>query len=103
MRRGRLRPHLSLIGPTASCPSAMPVRQAVRVSWAVAAEVCSAPVTSGSAGRYMSMDSGGTAVSPPSTRVTRKPVRRRAVSEGPATGDASGMRWVSRADACWRP
>lgn len=56
----------------------MPARQAVRVSWTVAVGLCRASVTWGSAGRYMSMDSGGSAVRPPRTRVTSRPVRRAA-------------------------
>ena len=62
----RARPAAGVGGPTgrssgrppaarAPCPS----RQAVRVSWTVAAGACRAPVTSGSAGRYMSIASGG--------------------------------------------
>ena len=50
--------------------------QAVRVSWTVAAGACSAWVTSGSAGRYMSIARGGVAVSPPRTSVTSRLVRR---------------------------
>ncbi len=81
---GRRRPHLSLMGPTTSWPRAMPARQAVRVSWTVAAGACSAPVTSGRAGRYMSMESGGRAVRPPRTSTRSSPARRAAGAAGTA-------------------
>ena len=65
-------------------------RQAVRVSWTVAAGACRAPVTSGRAGRYMSIASGGVAVRPPRRRVTSRPVRRTARTVGlPRPGPAT--------------
>ncbi len=68
----------------------MPARHAVRVSCTVAAGACSDLVTSGSDGRYMSMASGGVAVSPPSTNVTRRPVRRRAAPRAVPDGCRGG-------------
>ncbi|GGW91698.1 hypothetical protein GCM10010297_11910 [Streptomyces malachitofuscus] len=61
----------------------MPARQAVRVSWTVAAGACRDWVTSGSAGRYMSIASGGVAVRPPRRRVTSRLVRRAEVVRFP--------------------
>ncbi|GAA2930056.1 hypothetical protein GCM10020221_27320 [Streptomyces thioluteus] len=54
----------------------MPMRQAVRVSCTVAAELPSESVTSGSAGRYMSIDSGAIAVRPPRVSVRNRAARR---------------------------
>ena len=45
----RRRPRPSLTGPSASCPTAMPTMNAVRVSWATAAVVPSDSRSSGSA------------------------------------------------------
>ncbi len=79
---GRRRPHRSLIGPTTSWPTAMPTRQAVSVSWTVAAGACRDRVTSGSDGRYMSIASGAVAVSPPSRKVTNSPARAAGAGAG---------------------
>ncbi|CAM5684468.1 hypothetical protein SRIMM317S_03427 [Streptomyces rimosus subsp. rimosus] len=74
----------------------MPARQVVRVSWTVAAGLCSASVTSGRAGRYMSMESGGTAVRPPRIRVTSRLVRRDAAGGAATSRSAIGtLSWVS--------
>ncbi|CAM5723950.1 hypothetical protein SALBM311S_00519 [Streptomyces alboniger] len=56
----------------------------------MAAGAASDSVTAGSDGRYMSIASGGVAVRPPRTRVTRKPVRRRPGGGGPAAPVAPG-------------
>lgn len=100
---GLRRPQRSLIGPTTSWPNAIPAMHAVRVSWTVAAGAVRESATAGSAGRYMSMESGGSAVSPPRTRVTSRPTRRAAatawcatgatgpVGAGAVTGSAAGM------------
>ncbi len=60
----------------------MPARQAVSVSWTVAAGALRDRVTSGSAGRYMSIASGGVAVRLPRMSVTSRLIRRAAGSVG---------------------
>lgn len=94
---GRLRPHRSLIGPTTSCPSAIPARHAVSVSWTVAAGACRASVTSGSEGRYMSIASGGVAVRPPRISITSRPVRP-AVRASGRWSDTTEGRWSNSTD-----
>src|SRR5699024_4206772 len=67
MSRGLRLPNESEIGPTTSWPSASPTTNAVSVNCSVPSSVARSPVIVGSEGRYMSIDSGPKAVSPPSS------------------------------------
>src|SRR4051812_16841846 len=62
---GLFLPLLSLIGPTNNCPTAIPNKQAVRLSCAAEEVVLSSFVRLGKAGRYISMDNGPMAVIEP--------------------------------------
>ena len=65
--RGRRRPRASESGPMTSCPRPSPTSMPVIVACAAASVVARSAVRLGSAGRYMSMVSGPSAVSEPST------------------------------------
>ena len=69
---GRRRPRASESGPITSCPNASPTRVPVSVSCAVDDVVARSAVRAGSAGRYMSIVSGPSATSAPSTRIIVK-------------------------------
>ncbi len=73
---GARRPTASESGPISSCPRARPMRVPVRVSWTAAEVVPRSSTIEGSAGRYMSMVSGPTAISEPRTRMRRRRWRR---------------------------
>lgn len=77
--KGRRRPLSSLIGPTAICPSAMPVIEAVKVSWMTDGVTPKAVIIDGRAGRYISVDSGAIAASIPKNTVMSKSQRLRFV------------------------
>ena len=72
---GVRRPRTSLSGPAITCPTATPMRHAVRVSctWPVRCS-SSSPAMAGSAGRYMSIERGPIADSAP--RMSSSPLRR---------------------------
>jgi hypothetical protein len=69
---GSRRPKASESGPTTSWPRASPSRVPVRVSCTVGDVVASSSVIVGSDGRYMSMVSGPSAISAPSTSTSRR-------------------------------
>ena len=69
---GRLRPNVSERGPTSSWPSASPASVPVRVSWTAADVVPRSSTIVGSAGRYMSIVSGPSAISAPRTSTSRR-------------------------------
>ena len=68
---GVRRPNASESGPTMSWPSARPSSVPVSVSWTVGDVVASSSVIVGSAGRYMSMVSGPSAMSAPKISTSR--------------------------------
>ncbi len=68
---GLRRPNRSDTGPMTSCPTAPPNIIAVIVSCAAVAEVCRSRATSGSDGRYMSVEKAGSAAMNPSIRTYR--------------------------------
>ncbi len=60
-------PLISLRGPNISCPVARPIRHVVRLICTSDAVVLKSSATTGSAGRYMSIDIGPIAVNAPSS------------------------------------
>lgn len=58
MMSGALLPRISLSGPATSCPRARPSRNAVRLNWANDAGDPKLSESLGSAGKYISTDSG---------------------------------------------
>ena len=85
---GRRRPKVSDRGPTSSWPSASPTSVPVNVSWTAADVVSRSSTIVGSAGRYMSIVSGPSAISAPRTRTSRS----RPHPVGATTGGAVGCR-----------
>lgn len=88
---GVRRPIPSDSGPTNSWPSAMPIRNAVIDSWTPVAVVPSSSAIVGNAGRYMSIESGATAVSSTRTATNSRPggtITRSAVSGEEVTAHA---------------
>jgi len=70
---GRRRPQLSDSGPITSWPSASPIRNVVRVSWMLLADVPSSVAIAGNPGRYISVARGGMAVSSARTAISTVP------------------------------
>ncbi len=70
MTSGSLRPTASENGPITSWPRPSPSSVPVSVSWAAADVVSRSSAIAGRAGRYMSMVSGPSAISAPSTRIS---------------------------------
>jgi hypothetical protein len=81
---GLRRPRWSETGPPTSCPSAMPTKNVVNVSWTWVALAVSSSATCGNAGTYMSVASGAIAVR--NTTVATSPAVSRAWRREPAVG-----------------
>jgi hypothetical protein len=104
---GRRRPRWSETGPPTSCPSAMPTKNVVNVSWTCVAVAANSPATCGNAGTYMSVASGAIAVRN-TTVATRPAVRVGLGMPGecmatPRIGGISSYRSGSRASGSLTP
>src|SRR4051794_5578760 len=77
---GRRRPRWSEIGPPASCPSAMPTKKVVSVSWTPVALACRSCPTAGKPGTYMSVANGAIMVSRTTLTTTAVVSRPRGVT-----------------------
>ena len=75
MNSGFLRPHKSLSGPARICPSAIPSVVIVSVIWMRDVDTPKSACTSGSAGRYISVESGAIAVMIPKNNVSQSRLR----------------------------
>jgi len=82
------RPKRSDSGPITSCPRPSPSRVPVSVNCTVAEDVSRSVLIVGSAGRYMSMVNGPSAMSAPSTSTSR---RRAPRVSGTAATTRSGV------------
>jgi len=84
IKTGRRRPKASLIGPATTWPMASPIKHAVRVSWISDSLAARSRPIAGRAGRYISIESGPKAVSPP--RRTNRRARPLRVMESAIKG-----------------
>ena len=87
---GLRRPNRSDSGPMTSCPTAPPMSIAVIVSCAAVADVFRSRATSGSDGRYMSVDTAGRAHISPSISTYLAFGRNCAVAAGSTAGPTPG-------------
>ncbi len=91
--RGPRRPHESESGPATSWPTPRPTRNTARVSCNTASVEPRSSAMSGRAGRYMSIDSGPNAVSPPRMSAKRavRPLPGATVSVSVASVSATSV------------
>ena len=88
---GRRRPSESDSGPTISWPNASPASVPVSVSCATDDDTESSSAMLGSAGRYMSMVSGPSATSRPSTTIIRSRLGAGSASDRVSTATVSAL------------